>query len=52
MLFYPLPSKKNPRLCFVRAKRREKYKKRERKNKREEKENMCLSVKEKRNERN
>ena len=44
MSFYPLPSKKNLRLCFVRGKRREKYKKRERKNKRKEemKESGCI----------
>ena len=42
MSFYPLPSKKNLRLCFVRGKRREKYKKRERKNKRKEEENKVM----------
>ena len=45
MSFYPLPSKKNLRLCFVRGKRREKYKKRERKNKRKEEENKCFECK-------
>ena len=45
MSFYPLPSIKNLRLCFVRGKRREKYKKRERKNKRKEEENTSFECK-------